>query len=238
MFEKRIGGSVALSGSPGIVVTRGHTGRSSSVGPDYRDAEKWSNTDPDTIRTHPAAERFRAELQTVSVYLGSMNFVRGRPQDNSIISWRDMGPPKSLDQAGRYAPKGMTVLYLCDSIQGVFNELAKTGGDGLFLQDYLLPPSLRLANFSDSSVSGFLQGAFDMAENSMVDGRVGPTGYVFSQVLAEITQEAEYDGLIVPGVRGNRDLRYRNVVVFNPLDKWLAWSCQDAGFRFVKSENY
>lgn len=75
-----------------------------------------------------------------------------------------------------------------------------------------------------------------MAENSMVDGRVGPTGYIFSQVLAEITQEAEYDGMIVPGVRGNRDLQYRNVVVFNPLDKWPAWSCQDAGFRFVKSE--
>jgi hypothetical protein len=130
----------------------------------------------------------------------------------------------------------MTVLYLCDSIQGVFNELAKNGGGGLILQDYLLPPSLRLANFADPCVSEFLQGAFDMAENSMVDGRVGRTGYLFSQVLAEITLEAEYDGMIVPGVRGNRDLRYRNVVVFNPLDKWTAWSCQDAGFRFVKAK--
>lgn len=238
MFEKRIGGSVVLSGLLGLVDTRGHTGRSSSVGSDYRDAEAWSSSDLDTIRTHPAAERFRAELQSVSVYLGSMNFVRGRPQNNSITSWRDMGPPpnKSFDQAGRYEPKEKTVLYLSDSIQGVFNELPQTGGDGLFLQDYLLSPSLRLANFADSRVSEFLQGAFDVAESSMVDGRVGPTGYIFSQVLSEITQEAEYDGMIVPGVRGNRDLRYRNVVVFNPLDKWPAWSCQDAGFRFVKSE--
>lgn len=236
MFEETIGENVALSGSLGLDVTRGHTGRSFSVGSDYRDAETWSSVNRETIRTHPAAERFRAELQTVSVYPGPMAFVRGRPQDNSITSWREMGPPKSYDQDGRYAPKGITVLYLCDSIQGVVNELANNGGGGLFLQDYLLPPSLRLANLAAPCGSEFLQGALDMAENSVVDGRVGPTGYLFSQVLAEIILETEYDGLIVPGVRGNTDFRYRNVVVFNPLDKWTAWSCQDAGFRFVQME--
>jgi RES domain len=233
MFEKRIGGTVALSGTVGLVVTRGHTGRSSSVGSDYRDAEAWSSTEPEAIRAHPAAERFRAELQTISAYLGPMAFVRGRP---SITSWRDMGPPpESVAQAGRYVPEGTTVLYLCDSIPGVFNELAEAGGAGLFVQDYLLSPSLRLADFTDSHLSEFLQGAFDMAENSMVDGRVGPTGYLFSQVFAEITHRAAFDGMIIPGIRGNRDLRYRNVVVFEPRDNWPAWSRQDAGFRFLMS---
>jgi len=171
MLEKKLGGTLASVGTLGLVISRGHTGRSSSAGPDYRDAEAWSNTAPDALRSHPAAERFRTEVQTVSVYLGTRAFVRGRPRDDSITSWREMGPPpQGVTHGGRYASEGTTVLYLCDSITGVFRELAEAGADGLFLQDYLLPPSIRLADFTDLHLSEFLQGAFDMAENSMVDG--------------------------------------------------------------------
>jgi hypothetical protein len=238
IFEKRLGGTVTPSGTVGLVVNRGHTGRSTPVGLDYRQAEEWSKValELDALPSHPAAERFRAKLRSVSQYVGSTTFVRGRRDDGSINGWRDMGPPpRGAAQGSRYAAPGIIVLYLCDSTEGVIKELPVPAGRGLFFQDYELATSIRLADFTDPQLSEFLKAVFDMAENSMVDGRVGPIGYGFSQVVAEIVREAGFEGMIVPGVRGHKDLRYRNVVVFEPGDNWLAWSRREAGFRFSAS---
>jgi hypothetical protein len=232
MFKKKLGGIVTPSGTLGLDVNRGHTGRSTPVGLDYRQAEEWSNAAGDVLRSHAAAERFRAELQSVSHHVGSMAFVRGRLDDGSVKSWRDMGPPpRNVAQGGRYAAPDMVVLYLCDSPAAVVMELALPAGVGPFLQDYVVGASVRLADFTDARLREFIKAVFDMSENSMVAGRVGPTGYGFSQVVAEIVREAGFEGMIVPGVRGHKEFQYRNVVVFEPGTNWVDWSRKDAGFR-------
>jgi hypothetical protein len=70
-------------------------------------------------------------------------------------------------------------------------------------------------DLSDPSAHPALHLAFDRAERLDVD-------YEASQRLADVVRELEVDGIIVPGVRGNKHHHYSNVVVFNCLD-WASW---------------
>jgi hypothetical protein len=47
-------------------------------------------------------------------------------------------------------------------------------------------------------------------------------GFLFSQFVAGRV-EACFDGMIVPGVRGHESIRYNNVVVFRPENRWRSW---------------
>jgi hypothetical protein len=79
---------------------------------------------------------------------------------------------------------------------------------------------LRVADFSRTE-DHFLTGVFFIAEECNVERR-GRSNYIFSQIVAQLVAD-HFDGMLVPGVRGNRDARYNNVVVFQPGGDWEAW---------------
>jgi hypothetical protein len=120
------------------------------------------------------------------------------------------------------------VLYLSDSEQGARLEVK---AERICVQEYVIhAPPLRLANLSSQDVPNLLQAAFDLAEKALTPGWPQSTTYAFPQLLARIVCHHGFDGFIVPGVRGNVGLHYRNVVLFRPEERWQAWSKGPTGF--------
>ncbi len=158
-----------------------------------------------------------------------MVLIRGRPLDDSIHGWEQMGPPGAGQATPeRYNRKGMPVLYLSTSEEGV--RLEKPGVR-LCLQQFSIDTSqLRIADFASAQASNLLHAAFDLAESEWVDGR-GHANYAFSQFLARRICRSDFDGFIVPGVRGDGTIHYQNVVLFHPEERWRSWSCRISGFR-------
>jgi len=232
-FVERLG----IGASVGEVLGRGHTGRRIHVGDDYRLAEAWSGlADRRDLLAHSAANRFREEVAAVPpLHDIELRCVRGRLDNGAVRGWEDMGPPQTPHE-NRYNSPSQTVLYLCDSRLGVNMELCPEGRCRLLLQEYILPLiSLKLADFSNPDLSEFVDAAFDMAESSRVSGRAGRADFLFSQLLADLVREAGFHGMLVPGVRGDPERRYLNVVVFDPPTSrdWRLWSLRDSGFRLV-----
>jgi hypothetical protein len=230
IFSKTLEGSAKFCGMLDRLIIRGHTGRSIPAAADFELAKEWGEvSDRDALLSHDTANRFRANLRCVPTAAGNeLVCIRGRLDDPKITSWRDMGPGTG---AGRYSR--VSALYLSDSVDGVLKELGAPPGTKVFIQEYALSPaSVRLADCSSVHVTDLVKAVFDMAESSDVKGRVGPSE-VFSQVVGQIIQEAGFEGMVVPGVRGIPGGQYRNIVVFDVNDRWQTWSRQDAGFGSV-----
>jgi RES domain len=215
-------------------VTRGHTGRTIRAGADYELAREWGDAgDITTLVSHHGADRFRAELRkllkSAPAEGDDLTCFRGRPDDPTINSWRNMGPPPSSSKGGRYNAPGVVALYLCDSRDGVLRELTPRPETRVFIQEYRVP-TLRLADFSSVHLTDFVQAVFDIAESCCVMGRIGPSNYDFSRVVGQLIREAGFEGMIGPGVRGDKSFQYRNVVAFDLRDEWQVWSLKDSGF--------
>ena len=86
----------------------------------------------------------------------------------------------------------------------------------------------------DKNIHNSLALAFDMAESGMTS-----TGYHFeeelqarsrsrylvSQLLSSYFMKNTWDGLYIPGVHGNGECHYHNLVIFGPIvDKWKDWA--------------
>lgn len=218
-------------GSPSMVVTRDHTGRRIEVDHDFYRAQRLAAHSTLLLNLSPFAWRIAWHLCNAPVTGPSMlDLFRARPLDDSILGWKQMGPP-SVGQApaGRYNRVGTSVLYLSTSEEGVRLEVR----DGpLCIQRYNIDSSrLRIADFASAMASNPLQAAFDLAESACVLGRIGPQNYRFSQFLARRICSSGFDGFIVPGVRGNGTIRYKNVVLFHPEERWSSWSSGPLGFR-------
>jgi hypothetical protein len=139
-----------------------------------------------------------------------------------------LGPPPE-DQAcreGRYNCADESVLYLCSSELGVAREADIICGRELHFLAYRLPlQDLRVADFAGAALDSLFNAVFEIAETFNVEER-GPATYSFSQFVAQVVAEA-YDGMMVPGVRGDRTLRYANVVIFRPHPRWREWVDQE-----------
>lgn len=227
MFEEILTATSKQMATLDLVREPGHTGRRTPAGPHDSLVEDWSNTSPDRLLSHAGAERFRMELlNVVPRVAGDLICERGRADgDPTIKGWMQMGPPEK-QPPGRYNVLGDSVLYLSDSIAGVF---AEKEGARIFCQKYLVPISkLRAGDFSSPDLSDFVKAVFEKAEN---EGRNNdPSTYPFSQAVARLVRDARFECMIVPGVQGNPSLHYSNVAVFNGRDKWETWSLRDAGF--------
>jgi hypothetical protein len=212
-------------------ITRAHTGRVSTGDADGLLADQWSGQGSSLrLRYHRGAKRFRELLKRVALADGSaLVCYRGRENDGRVRGWEDMGPPhaRRTRNGGRYNRPWRPVLYLCDSEEGVRREMS----GNLCFQEYRLPlDQLRIADLASPALHNFLRSAFDLAECAKVPGRAGPDSYRFGQLLASLVSRAGFDGMIVPGVHGDPNLLYRNIVLFRPRGRWKSWSCQDAGF--------
>jgi hypothetical protein len=204
------------------------------VGPDDPVAREWYSTPKDRLLSHSAAVRFRKELLNVSKVGEELLCVRGRRDDRKIKSWKQMGPPCPGGQPpGRYnSALGDNVLYLADSKEGVLAELKPKSGERTFFQWYRIPAtSLQIGDFASSELSDFMTAVFDYAEN---EGRCCDekknSEWPFSQALAKLIRQSGFDGIIVPGVRGSADRKYKNINVFAPGARWRTWALRDSGF--------
>jgi hypothetical protein len=174
-------------------------------------------------------------LAKASLLSGDHTLFRGRFMNVKPRSQYDFGPlPTSSALPGRYNRKGEAVLYLCTSCEGVSAEKgAPPEGEALWVQEYRLP--LEQQNIVDAShlpADSFAATVFWVAESqrdrNLEDGKLR-----LSHTVAELVT-AEYDGMYVPGVRGDRKLSYSNLVVFRPATHWRDWvNIESALFRYA-----
>lgn len=212
----------------GCELTRGATGRTTrsmdpeEVSDDLLVAE-WSRAESvEAMLLHPGAVRF-AELMRLQPQraLGTMQAYRGRPQ-NAITGDPEPSnfgpPPVARTTLYRYNEEGNPVLYLASTPAGVWAELTHRGPCPLFCQEFIVDlSSMRILDASCSTLHNFLQHAWDAAE------RLELREYMFSRALAKLVRAAGFEGMVVPGVRGTRDGRYCNLVVFEPEPHWQDW---------------
>lgn len=185
---------------------------------------------------HPAAEEFS-------------RFVDSAPclQDDYVVLYRGQGikeseliPPSvermgplpldRIPNEGRYHRAGERVLYLTSSEDGARREMEAwcAMGRPYVIQIRLPLASLRIADFMDWPSHHFVSAVFSKAEECRLHYRGGPDNYVFSQVVAELVS-ARFDGMRIPGVRGEPGAHYSNIVLFRQLDLWPQWVALGTG---------
>lgn len=145
-----------------------------------------------------------------------------------------IGPNPNLDSEGRYHTKGGKALYVTDDVRSIPLEI---GCSHYALQEYLLlMDQVRLADLSSENqhVPNVLARAFSVAESGLAifSGanieetleQMGRSRRAYSQFLSSLASEAGWQGFRVPGVHGNRDFHYSNIVVLgNSVDQWEHW---------------
>ncbi len=210
-----------------ISATYVHTGRYVTCGVEDGLVQSWARIpSKSNLLLHPATARLTEELLSVHpIDQRSIRGYRGRRIRESVPipeSSRDMGPPMpgNTNDKGRYNEKGHPALYLCESEYGVRRELSGEGR--LFVQEFILPTNVvRIADLRRLDPNGFLAATMWHAEMAGQDGY--PT-VRFSQVVATVLSKG-FDGMAVPGVRGDNSQTYSNIVIFpRRLRHWPKWA--------------
>ena len=201
------------------------TGRRITADDNYQLARSWAESSSEQdFREHAGYARLEAALNHVPVVGGDdLKCWRGRPFEPNMVPNRNNMEPPPTDAAfagGRYNRENIPVLYLSDSEDGVAREVNATGRV-LWVQGFTLPvSSLRLADMSTALSDPFVNSVFWFAEGA---GELGSNvSHSFSQIVSELVAH-RIDGMVVPGVRGDDRVKYRNVIVFNPHPKWPEW---------------
>jgi hypothetical protein len=184
-------------------------------------AAEWMSLDSvELMISHRARERFESELARIPAISISQEVLRGRHFDPSdpkrSISSEFGPPPQELCSAGRYNMPGQPVLYLASSDDGVRSEVQVPPGRVLMSQGFFVPTDLRIADLTNNSIDPFIANAFDRAEH------MESAEYFRSNVLAQLVSR-QFQAMLVPGVRGSRQNRYSNLVVFSPEELWRRW---------------
>lgn len=195
----------------------------------YQLVRGWSvSGSREKLLAHEGAERLRRALKSAPRCDNSIECMRGvRMPSADAPTWERLGPPQpgpSL-RDGRYNTQEGVVLYLASTHEGVAREFKWNIGD-VWVQQYVIPgDELRVADFSPPACSDeFLNTVFWWAETAGETGCPAPAA--FSQTVAEIVRD-EFDGMLVPGIRGDDGHRYRNVIMFQPCRSWRAWGIKD-----------
>jgi len=195
-----------------------YTGRSIDVEGGYPVAKEWIENYETSPGERPELER--QLLQSLGLAAASTfeaPVFRGRFFSNPPGSFQDFGPPPPASR-GRYNAQGVPALYLCSSVNGVIRELGPPPpGCRLWIQRFQILPELRMADARELAIDSLAAAVFWLIESGR-DRSLSPPrlGERVGQLIG-----TEYDGLIVPGVRGEPNELYWNAVVFRPDDRWL-----------------
>jgi hypothetical protein len=134
-------------------------------------------------------------------------------------------PPASVARANRYNKAHESVLYLSESRSAIANEPIADSGT-LWVQRFVLPADqLVIADFGSLRADDFASKAFWFAELAGNDDVA--VQLCFSQLIASLVAQ-RFDGMRVPGVRGDHDTRYSNIVVFRAEACWKQWLAIDS----------
>jgi hypothetical protein len=205
-----------------------YTGRYIDVEGRYPYARRWIESYEASQKEYPEFEQeLLQSLNPAARGTFEEPLFRGRFFDTSPKSCWDFGPPSPENACrGRYNAEGSHALYLCSSRTGVMRELnyPKTKRR-LWIQRFRMLPQLRMADARQLPIDSPAAAVFYFIESGrdrLTDSpRLGQRlGLVIGQ---------KYDGLLVPGVRGNEILPmvkgdsgelYWNAVIFRPDDWW------------------
>ncbi len=214
-------GRYELRGSPARgILGATYTGRSIDVEGRYPEAKNWVENYEASQEEPSQLERELLESLGPAV-AGAFEapLFRGRFLSSPPGSFQDFGPPPP-DRArpGRYNAEGVPALYLCSSVDGVVRELGSPPrGCKLWIQRFRLIPELRMADARELGIDSLAAAVFWLIESGRDPSSAPPLlGQRVGQIIG-----AEFDGLLVPGVRGQPNVLYWNVVVFRPGDRWL-----------------
>jgi RES domain len=185
----------------------------------YPVAKEW-------LESYERSAKECAELERL--LLGSLNLApqdildtpvfRGRFLSESPTSLRDFGPPPPQRLTrGRYNAKGDPALYLCSTKAGVMRELEPTPvGCELWIRRFRLLPELRMADARELPINSFAAAVFWLIEHGRNRRQYPRLGERVGHLVS-----CDFDGLIVPGVRGDPTELYWNAVVFRLGDRWI-----------------
>jgi hypothetical protein len=197
-----------------------YTGRSIDVEGRYPEAKNWVENFENSHEEALELERELLEsLGLAAAEAFETPLFRGRSLSRPPCSSYDFGPPPP-DQArpGRYNADGVPALYLCSSVYGVMRELGlPPGGRKVWVQRFRVPPEYRIADARELAIDSLAAAVFWLIESGRDLASLPPLlGQRLGQIIA-----AKFDGLVVPGVRGEPNELYSNVVIFKPGDRWL-----------------
>jgi RES domain-containing protein len=189
----------------------------------WSQVQEWALLDDDQgLASHPLNRTFSGLLAaTQPVRAGELTCFRGVAFPKAFIpEAKNMGPPPDgcAVASGRYNHEGQRVLYLSGSIEGVTREVNQRPND-MWVQSYTLRlDRLSIGDFRPP-VDPVVNHVFWWTETASEDRG---TRFLFSQFVADRVAE-RFDGMIVPGVRGDESFRYFNIVVFRPNEQWPNW---------------
>ena len=209
-----------LRGSPSRgILGATYTGRSIDVEGRYPAAKAWlENYETSPVESTELENELLHSLLPAAPSTFASPVFRGRLLGSPPGSCEEFGPPQT-DQAprGRYNAPGVLALYLCSTKQGVIRELEPLQpGKKLWIQQFRILPELRMADARELGIGSLAAAVFWLIESVRDRSKYARLGERVGQIVG-----ARYDGLIVPGVRGEPNELYWNAAIFRPEDRWL-----------------
>jgi RES domain len=232
--------TIAFRQAVGASKVSGHTEREVECFGYPPQVRGWASIEgQDELLAHPLANEFRVALDSASFLKGdSLTVFRGQSIEEraSPPSISRMGPPPfASPTGGRYHRIGEIALYLSNSEDGARREMAfwnKAGKTPWVIRSVIPIGTLRIADFTDLPIDSLATAVFEQAETCNVLGR-GSGSYSFSQMVAEIVGE-RFDGMMIPGTRGETGSHYKNIVLFRCFEDWPKW---EHGIPYILKSN-
>jgi hypothetical protein len=205
-----------------------YTGRCIIVGPNSNRAKRWVESYEEFPTPKPYFEQ--ELLDCLSRGVVDDVVYRGRTFKGIPKSFLEFGPPPP-DKAKRerYNDNGVPVHYLCSSREGIKSEfLTIPDGERLWIQRFRIKPTAILADAQKLMADSFAAAVFWFIEH----GRDRDHRPLLGPRIGDLVR-FEYDGLLVPGVRGNDSQLYFNIVLLSPGDCWMQFLIHDGSPEMV-----
>lgn len=218
-------GEIGMTARAIISASFAGTGRFVHADALYGAVQSWAHSPTrEVLQAHTLASELNDAVAAMPLLIAEpLLAFRGRvhPFLNERPTREEMGPPlPTRTPGGRYNFDGSSVLYLCGSREGVRRELAHLDRS-IWVQEFAIPTgAVRLVDLSISTPAAALVNA--VLWFAELSGAPGYPSVLFSQFVASLVSQL-FDGMVVPGVRGDEHSKYVNIIVFDPRERWSAW---------------